>query len=85
MKSERPYFPFAKGKARGFCARRFTAGRLDTEYWKGGMRVLPVVQNSYFGSICETIFPSNTRKTHLEMKFDGIRVFHFNHGDTLNV
>lgn len=37
-----------------------------------GVFVLSVVQNSYFGRICETRFPSNTRKTHLEMKIDTI-------------
>lgn len=34
------------------------------------MFMLSVVRDGYFRQSCETIFPTNTRKTHLEMKGD---------------
>lgn len=45
------------------------------------MFVLSVVQVGYFGRNCETVFPTNTRKTHLEVKHDSGLSSDFNHGE----
>lgn len=76
LKSEPQYFPLTYAKHKTLRPQihwgRTRYKVVEIREAEHGVFVLSVVRDSYFRRSCETVFPSNTRKTHLEMKFDSI-------------